>query len=527
MARWISLSTFKELYSKETDLLSREAHATFFTRLQSAEGNAIRQSNGIETQDFLSFVGSISAPEGIVFHGWVARSKELEETLKNQKVVEKFRDGQGVLNHTLASQFQSFLSPFLGPILLKNIPEEMKPLTNYFSMVRLLDVDTRATVEMQLFKPVREQLNVLSQSETVSSEQSLIDTVKPLCSGEFIESMNYLSKRSYALKMEYLDRIMEAIHTPACTVRFANWILKQMERLELNNEHKQKLHRLRRELAAGNLRVKKMESAKRNVRIRPILVTIFILAIIGAGAYLLVVKPYNKADVYHAYDSANADFSDEELAKIDSLSLEIDKESFMEGRIVDPNVVIQSASTISLRNQFKTSLMEQIFMDINKDVTLKENYYDDSCGARLDFKRYPGVKDLSARSASKTIQFRNDSEYDIVVYVTDNKVSGSVYSLLVSYGETKEFEMNVDDVLTTVAGKNWVAFIPPIGSFEEEKPTQNFRYHFCDTDNNYFESINTSLQLGYTSRDLIKFMVSGSSSGEYQLIDIYDVSEAY
>jgi hypothetical protein len=527
MARWISLSTFKELYSKETDLLSTEEHAVFLARLQAAEGGSIRQAAGIETQDFLQFVASIQSPEGIVFHGWVAQSKELETSLKNQKISGKYRDSQGVLNHTLAVRFQLFISPFLGPVLLKGIPNEMGPLTNHFSFAKLLDDDTRATVESQLFKPVREQLDALSKSETLSSEQSLIETVKPLCSDVFIEAMNYLSKRSYALKMEYVDRIMEAIHTRACTVRFANWILKQMERLELNKEHEEKLYRLRKDLAAGNLRVKKMESAPTSVPVRPILVILFILAVVLSGIYLLVVKPFSKADVYSAYDSANADFNEKELAKIDSLSLEIDKESFMEGRMVDPNIIIQSASSISLRNPFKSSLMERIFMDVNKDVTLKENYYDDSCGAEVKFKRYPNVKDLSSRSADKTIQFRNDSDYDIVVYVTNNALSGSVYSMLVKHGTTGEFEMNVNDVMTTVAGNEFVAFIPPVGSFVEEKPSQDFRYHFCKTDNNYFESINTALQLRSTSRDMIKFMVLGSASSEYQLIDIYSVAEAY
>lgn len=527
MARWISLSTFKELYSKETDLLSAEEHAAFLVRLQAAEGDSVRQRAGIETQDFHQFFSSVQSPEGIVFHGWIAQSKELESTLKNQKVSGKYRDAQGILNHTLAARFQAFISPFLGPVLLKGIPTEMEPLTNYFSFAKLLDTDTRATVESQLFKPVREQLNTLSNSETLSSEQSLIDTVKPLCSDVFIESMNYLSKRSYALKMEYVDRIMEVIHTRACTVRFANWILKQMERLELNKEHEEKLYRLRKDLAAGNLRVKKLESAPTSVPVRPILVTLCILAIVLAGIYLLVVKPFSKADVYSAYDSANADFNEQELAKIDSLSIEIDKESFLEGRMVDPNIIIQSYSSISLRNPFKASLMERIFMDVNKDVSLKENYFDDSCDAAVAFKRYPSVKDLSVRSANKTIQFRNDSEYDIIVYVTNNVATGSVYSMLIEQGTTREFEMNVNDVMTTVAGNKFVAFIPPVGSFVEEKPSQDYRYHFCETDNNYFESINTALQLRSTSRDMIKFMVVGSASNEYQLIDIYSVAEAY
>lgn len=527
MARWISLSTFKELYVKETELLSPEGHGAFLTRLQSSEGDAIRQKHRIDQIDFQKFVATVQSPAGIVFHGWVSQSKDLETTLVSKKVTGKFRDGKSVLNHTLTQDFQRFVSPFLGPILLHRIPDEMAPLIDYFSYVRLLEDDTRALVEAQLFKPVREQLNTLNNADILSSEQSLITAVKPLCADSFIEIMNYLSKRSYSLKMEYVDRIMEAIRSHACTVRFANWILKQMERLELNKEHEEKLYDLRKELAAGKLQVKKLESGRKGIRLRPIILLILILAIIGSGVYVLIFKPYSKAEVYHAYGSANSDYSEEELAKIDSLSLEIDQESFMEGRMIDPDIIIQSGISITLRSPFKTALMERIFSDVNKDVTLKENYYNDSCGDVRKFERYPGVKDLSSRSASKEIQFRNDSDYDLIVYVSNNQPSGSVYSMLVRRGKVAEFEMYVNDVLTTVAGKRFVAFVPPLGSFAEEKPSLDFRNHFCVTDNNYFESINTALQLNSTSREMVKFMVTGSANEDYQLIDIYGVAAAY
>lgn len=528
MTRWIPLTTFKSLYTKETDLLSADTHAQFLRRLESDEGEVIRKKEGIDILDFRQFLTLVKSPEHIVFYGWIGRSNVLQKTLENQKVSGKFRDEQGALNHTLSSKFQTFVSPFLGSILVKRIPDEIELLTEYFSYVPLLEADTRAMVESQLFQPVRAQLKNLKTTDTLSSEQALIDAVKPLCEAPFIESMNYLSKRSYAQKMEYVDSIMEAIRSHACTVRFANWILKQMERLDLNKEHEEKLYDLRKELAAGKLQVRQLEAANRtSIRLRPILLGIVLLGIIGAGIYVLLFKPFSETEVYHAYDSAKAEFTDEELAKIDSLALEIDKESFMEGRMIDPDIIIQTGTSITLRNPYKTSLMERIFTDVNKDVTLKENYPANECKNVIGFQRYPGVKDLTSRTANKRIQFRNDSQYDLIVYVTNNKTSGAVYSMLVLSGSMAEFEMNVHDVLTTVAGNDFVAFVPPLGSFAEEKPSQYFRHHFCDTDNNYFESINTALELQSTSRDVIKFMVQGAASSDYQLIDVYNVATAY
>lgn len=528
MARWIPLSLFKDLYTSESALLSEAGHAEFIQRLNSSEGDEISTQNHLSAQDFQRFKESVRYPQSIVFYGWATQSKVLEETLLEEKVKGYFEDRRGFLKHTLSEQFRSFISPYLTPILLRDIPDEMSQLSEYFSLATLLDKDSRPTVEAQLFTVIRKQLQVLQETYVLTSEQELISVVKPLCSDAIMRSINNMSKASYAFKMEYIDAVLETIRTPACTVRFANWILKQMEMLDLNREHQQKLLDLRKELATGNLKVKKFDAGRKPIRIRPILVMIVALGLIGFLIFVMVFEPFSKAEVYDSLESAEMkDFSKDELAEIDSLVKEIEFESFMEGEEIDPNFIIQRVNQISLREPFKNPLMEQIFDDVNKDVTLAENYYVDSCEQELDFERYPGVKDLLNRSGSKLVKFRNESDYDLIIYVTDNKPSGSVYSLYVKSGMQVEFRMNVGDVLSTVAGNHFSQFYPPKGSLQEEKPSKNFKNHFCETDDNYFESINTALRLTSTTRNTIKFLTTGSYGNTFQLVDVYDVAEMY
>lgn len=528
MTRWIPLALFKDLYENESDLLSQDAHGKFLERLESAEGSSIASSNATSTNDFYRFKQSIKNPEAIVFHGWVAQSKAIKETLESGKVSGYFDDKKGVLKHTLSEKFKSFVSPYLAPILLKEIPSEMERLSMYFSFATLLDNDSRPAVEGQLFKNIREKLSALKAAEKYSEEQKLIELVKPLCSDTVIRSINSMSKASYSYKIEYVDAILESIRTPGCTVRFANWILKQLDNLTLNKEHNDKFLELRKELARGEMRVKKFDSAKSPIRWRTILTTTIVLLLILTGTYIIIFKPFNKAEVYNAYENAEMkDFSKQEQKEIDSLVHVIEFDSFMDGEMVDPNVFIQKGQAITVRNPFKNSLMEQILSDLNKDVGLKENYQRDSCLNLRSFKRYQGVKDLSSRSASKKVVFRNESDYDLIVYVTDNKPSGHVYSMFVKEVELVEFKMNVGDVLTSVAGNQFAQFYPPIGSKQEEKPSRNFINHFCDTDNNYSESINTSLRLKSTSLNKVKFMVTGKRGVDYKLADINKVAEAY
>lgn len=528
MARWIPLSLFKDLFESESDLLSQSTHLQFINRLESPQATEICQLNQISLQDFHVFKDSIRSPEVILFHSWVAQDAELSKTLVDGKVSGIFRDKRGVLKHTLADTFRRFISPYLTPILLRDIPDEVESLSVYFSYATLLEKDSRTTVEGQLFKNIRKRLELLKQTESVNQEQELIQIVKPLCSDAFIDSINSMSKSSYALKMEYLDAILNTIHTPACTARFANWILKQMDRLTLNREHNEKIIQLREELAEGNLRVKKYETVTAPARPRVIFTYAFIIALLLFGVFVIVFKPFSDPEVYNAYESAEkSDFSKEELKEIDSLVATIDYLSFLEGEEIDPGIIIQRGQAITIRKPFETPLMEQIFSDINKDVTLKENYYMDSCGATVKFERYPGVLDLKNKAGSKIIKFRNESAYDLIIYVSDNRASGDVYSMYVQEGSSAEFRMNEQDILTTVAGKSFAPFYHAKGSMQEEKPSAKFKHHFCETDNNYFESINTTLRLLSTSKSTIKFMTTGQRGQDFQLIDIYDVAETY
>ena len=528
MARWIPLSLFHDLFESESDLLSQSAHTEFIDRLGSAQATEICERNQIRLHDFHVFKESIRSPEAILFHSWVAQDSELKETLNTEKVSGTFKDKKGVLKHTLADTFRRFISPYLTPILLQNIPDDVEKLSVYFSYATLLEKDSRAAVEGQLFKNIRTQLALLKQTEYLHQEQELIGLVKPLCSDAFIVSINSMSKSSYALKMEYVDAILSTIQTPACTVRFANWILKQMDQLTLNHEHNEKILQLRKELAEGKLRVKKYETTVAPARPRVILTYVFIAVLLLFGVFVILFKPFSDPEVYNAYESAEkSDFSDEELREIDSLVATIDYQAFLEGEEIDPGIIISRGQSITIRRPYETPLMEQIFSDINKDVTLKENYYVDSCGSEVNFQRYPGVQDLSKKSGAKTVLFRNESAYDIVIYVSDNKAIGSVYSMYVKEGSSAEFQMNVDDVLTTSAGKTFAPFYHAKGSMQEEKPSKSFKFHFCETDNNYFESINTSLRLLSTSKTTIKFMTTGKRGQEFQLLDIYDVAESY
>ena len=113
---------------------------------------------------------------------------------------------------------------------------------------------------------------------------------------ELVQIVNSLSKASYALKLEYVDTIVNTVRTNGCTVRFANWIFKQMEELKLNNEHEEKILELKKELKEGKLAVRNHGSGKTPIRWKSVITFLFV-ALLGIGSfYIIYFKPFSTVE---------------------------------------------------------------------------------------------------------------------------------------------------------------------------------------------------------------------------------------
>lgn len=530
MPRFIPLNIFKELYTNETDLLDKENHAKFISSLQ-IHGEAIAIKAGYSLDDFRSFQKSILTPSSIVFHGWVRNINGLTELLINGILDIRFVDKNKYLEHQLGSDFKKFVSPFLANRLLSISSGQSNHLA--FTYTKLLDVDHCAVVENELFKPIQKQLDELKLIKKASvKEQELVNAVKPVCSDEVIESVNELSRASYAKKLAFVDGILDMIRSKACTVRFANWILKQLERVELNREHEYKITDLREDLKRGELTVRNKAKGQTPLRIRAIFSTVIILAMIGFAGYVIYYKPFStREDEIFTNNTSFKEFTKEERQKIDSLVKEISHDRMPEEIEIDPtNPIINGGISLKLRKAFSNEKMERIYSDLNLDADLKINYPKDSCVEQnnLDaFKRNDGVLDLISKTSGGKAMLKNESDYSIIVYVAEDKKGGNVYSAFVKSGETIDFKIARTNSIMIVAGNDYQKFMGSQHANQDELPSDKFKYHFCDTDQNYDETINSTYQLQTETSTLMKFMVLGTQSGYVHLIDLHGVLADY
>ena len=533
MRKFIPLSVFNELYSNQSDLLTAEGMNSFRNQLV-INGNRIAEGAGFNSDQFAAFQDTLLDPSNIVFYGWVEQHIALKNALLGGKL-SIFIDSAKHLNHTLSKNYKIFLSPVLSDKILRakiNTDAERKVA---FSFVQLLDERHRAVVEDKLFQPFRDRLNELKPiSDTTKDEQELVNLVQPICSDEIIDCVNYLSRASYASKLGYVDKILDTIHSKACSVRFANWVLERMSHVELNTEHLYKITDLRKDLRKGNLTVKNHKRGRTPIRWKALFTVLLVSLLVGSVVCLIVYRPFSEVTKPEFSNNTSfREFSKEERIRMDSLLREMDN-PFDKVDSLDPLMTpVQTGVDIDLvlRKSFKNERMESIYEDLALDSELKENYPDSTCAdannSLFQSNEVFTFNPLSVKTGKHTAVVRNESEYSIILYVADNNKSGSVHASFIKPNETIEFKINEFNTILIVAGNKYQAFFASKDANKDELPSEKFVQHFCDTDQNYAETINTAYQFMHPQNGKNKFMVMGAKSGYVHLVDVHGVLKSY
>ena len=528
MSKFISISTFSTLFNSHSDLLSVDVLEKFTIELRSAKGTEVCRLNGIERKELDHFIKTLESPENIVFYGWISQNKALENVLLGNGNLQLFEDVSRILEHKLSENCKRFLSPYLSDALLRYSKEEKRTLSLALSYTRLLDTDHSAVVEGQLIKPIQEEIKLAkSEMKKVLEEQELIKLIQPLCSDVVIECMNQLSRSMYATKLNYVDDMLAAIRTKSCTSRFANWLLKRMELVQLNKEHAYKISDLRTELRDGRLSVRNSGSKGiAPIRWKTVITTSIILLFVFFVTYIIIYQPFSDVAGTELSDNTSfQQFSVEERKKIDSLLKEMNGNGLQNDIWIDQGIpIIGGSSTISIRAEFDNQNMEDIYQDLNKDAVLQEQGYIDTCTRALQYKRLVGVKNLVDKSGGIETMIRNDSDYDVILFVADQKSNGDVFSMEIKSGDIHVFNMDKNNTLLMVVGNTYQRYSAP-NVARNELPSSNYTHHFCDTDYNHKESINTPFLVTKQNSGKTKFLISGKLGGDVKLIDIYGVLE--
>jgi hypothetical protein len=521
MKKFIPISTFHKLFKSYSDLLSYDGLSVFIDRLKSSEGENISASLGLKPSELMYFIETVSKTENVLFYGWIEQNSNLFKFLTENKIT-FYEDKEGHLQHQLGASFQKFLSPFLSNQLIKHQGErELGKLEKLFSFVQLLDVEHRSVIENNLLESLMPEVkSVISNASSITDEQELIQVVKPMMDDRILTIVNSMSKASYGFKVDYVDDCLSVLKMQSCTPRFANWVLKRLEEIEMNKEHEHKVLDLRGELIAGNLAVKNHGKRKINFRFRNVAMFVFTITAVGLIGYLVFYKPFSRVeDVLFTNDTSFMQFSKEERLTIDSLLLAMKGQKAEDELRIDQGIsLIGESDELTIRKSFENPILERTYKDLIMDAEYREDLYQDSCNTDVLFKPIPGSSDLKSRNANIETMIKNESEYDAIIVVSENTSKGSTFSMIILEGETKKIEINRYDLLKIVPGNNLQNYNPIIQ--DEGLPSKHFIQHFCKIDFNYKEGVTTDYQMVNLFEGRNKLLLMGDIGGSFKVIDI-------
>jgi hypothetical protein len=522
MRNFIHLSSFDILPSAGSDLLEEKNLDEFISVLISKEGEKIRLENGYSVEEMNRFINSLQDQSVIIFHGWIGQNNELLNLLQKSELG-CYADRTGALKHTLSTPFKKFVSPFVADRLLSLSFSNDKERAMAFSYLPLLDKDHRITVESQLFKSINADLERLAiVVKTANSEQTLVDTVKPICSSDNISAINQLSKASYANKLLFVDTALAVIRSQQCTPRLANWLIKQLEELTLNQEHEYKITSLKKDLRTGKIKVKSAKSYSFRISWKGVLSSVLIFGVIVL-AFLLIFNTDSEKELLDMPKHASSfrEFTQEERIEIDSLLKDLRSKRLTHNFHPDSISPYSNDHYMAMRRSFPNPEMEELYLDYYKDGLIQEALPSQNCpdSVHVQFESPLGTRDLSKKNGDQISYLKNESSYDLIIIVGEKSNSGALYAGYIPVNGELEFKLSEGDALFTVAGLGLINYISPAGVDQIQLPSYNFKQHFCLTDYNYLESIACNFEVVSTNKE-IKLLASGSYNDFYQIVDI-------
>lgn len=456
-----------------------------------------------------------------LFTGWIEQWKEIEGILTDGSASMPFNDYLKIQGHTLFPLFGKFITPLLFPVLFHKSEQGVLNETLEYSV--LLEPDSRIIVENSAFSRIKELLNQtkeLQQQMTVTEDQ-LIASVHNVINEKIIGILNSFSKRSYVHVVEYVNDCFLILKSKGCTVRMANWIIKQLQQLHLNPEHLQQLRELQADLRTGTFRVENKGYKQRKSYIVSSLSVVGITAFLGLIIWLIVVKPWSEHIPPQEQEMASSftNFTVEERKQIDSLvrsiqpepvlNLEVD-DFYIEGR----ELMVDARKTIAndIVNGFYQLWEEYVVSDsVRSPETCKQ------LSKKIKTSSLPsGFSKLTDKKNGKPAFFRNESEYTIQIVVFNNNPGNKAYYQELKKDEQVEFNIAVGEHIGIIAGKTAIPY-----------QSTNESIVFCEFDNTTVNSLLTTYVLKKTNSYNYKFLITGTDVYDFQLVDMYGVLEVY
>lgn len=471
--------------------------------------------------DLVEFLHYLKRPNAGIFTGWIEQWKEVYEIISKGETSIPFSDKFKLKEHTLFSSFQNFVTPFLFPPLNQQAGRGI--LNETLEYIVLLETDSRVIVEYAVHTKIEQLFSNIHQlqEQKNTTEGQLVEVVHDVVNEQIINILNAFSKRSYVHVIAYVENCFKILESRGCTLRVANWIVKQMQQLRLNPEHIQQLSDFQNDLKTGVFRVESKGKKQNKIRLRSLISIAGLLTFAGLITWLVIFKPWSEQVAPKEQETASSftEFTVEERRHIDSLLKIIQPEPVLNLEVNDPYIegrelMVDARKAIVNRvvNAFYEAWEEYLAADTVRSETVCKNLSKTITASSLP----EGFSKLSDKKNGKPAFFRNESGYTVQIIVFNNNPGDKPYYHELKRDEQVEFNLSTGEHIGIVAGKHSIPYQSVIESIV-----------FCEFDNVTYGSLITTYVLKQANSYNYKFLISGEDTYDFQLIDMYGVLESY
>ena len=528
--RFISLSSLRTMTDQFGDLTTIEGRNTIAIALKQ---ETFKSDEQICTKEELVAAIDQLNEQTVVFYQWIEQDQALKSLLEGKVPTLEFTDRLRWTGHFLFADFSTFISSFLTTSALKfKLHENVSELRNVFSFLVLLPKDDRQLVEQALFQQTKAQIDgQLKKLPQYTTETELLACVDAICTKDIVAIVGHFSRASYHTKVWYIDQLLSLFNHPACTARLAYRVILQLNLLELNPEHQEKIREIEKELKNGQLLNKSDKTPfLKKIRTKQILSIGAFFLLIGAAYFILKYNPSKEQHTDLGLASSFETFTKDERIQIDSLLKAKRSDATPEENETDQFLWSQTGGpSLALRSALKNKLMEQLYTDWLKCADLHNQGLIDSCipyKKSTNFK-YPSVKPAKEMLGKDEVVVRNESIYSVWIIVFEEFTQGSIYAELLEAGKTSTLKMSKNQHFVFAAGKEPGVFIAPKGVNSAELPSEQFQEQFCTVDMNLSNSLNAVYALRSPKPGSNKLLLSGDENNYFVVADLYGILETF
>lgn len=476
------------------------------------------QFQGFNSNELVLFLQELNGKK-ILFHSWIEENHALKTILTQHKIEKKLILPQQITQNILWNDFLHFISPILKAPLFSCLQKNQ----NYeigFSYLELLSAIDRKDIEVHLFDiTIQKKINQISQQK-IKSEKELGILLQEILNDQNKFILNHFSTHSNYLKIQFLEHAIQFIRLPQCSKRLGNWFVLELQKLNWDEASQSILQNLKNEIDSGAFSFKNNTGSKRKGK-STILFTLLFISVVSIFAYWLFQQndePSYLSDINSSFE----DFSPAERKKIDSLIKRIENKTpdALETQL-DPNMPMYGLSeTLTYKQKTGISDVDSLISDLKKDMNLHLNDAYSSFKKQNSSKvfSYRKMKTLASKQDGKSVLWKNESEYDILLIVYGEKASYTAYLPAKQKGT---YMLAQNDHFIVLPGQT-LEETPTLPSKNKDNPSSSLKHHFKVIDVNYAQFFMERYQI--TSQKKAKILLTGELNRRLSMVDLMDIS---